>query len=276
MCRSFSFFLLLCIAVFQGALSWADAQAEARATDHAFVSDFDGSEERYVLLLPKPLASPDGASLLVMLHGHGSDRWQCIRQDRDECRAVRDMAQRFGLVLLLPDYRAATSWMGPAAEADLRQILDEWKERHHPEKVILAGGSMGGASALTFSALHPDLVQGVLAMNGIANHVEYTGFQDAIAESFGGTKDTVPEEYIRRSAELQATSLRMPVALTAGGKDTVTPSDSIVRLAEKLRGQNTDTLLLLSPEGGHDTNYADACEALGWLFEKTGLRTPAP
>ncbi len=276
MCRSLFFSLLLYVAVFHGALSWADAQAEARATDHVFVSDFDGSEERYVLLLPESLASPEGAPLLVMLHGHGSDRWQCIRQDRDECRAIRDMAQRFGLVLLLPDYRAATSWMGPAAEADLRQILDEWKERHHPEKVILAGGSMGAASALTFSALHPDLVQGVMAMNGIANHVEYTGFQDAIAESFGGNKDAVPEEYIRRSAELQAASLRMPVALTAGARDPVTPPDSIVRLAEKLRSQGTDTLLLLNPEGGHDTNYADACEALGWLFEKTGLCAPAP
>ena len=60
--------------------------------------------------------------LLVALHGHGSDRWQFIRDGRDECRGTREAAARHGAILVSPDYRAPTSWMGPKAEADLVQI----------------------------------------------------------------------------------------------------------------------------------------------------------
>ena len=64
--------------------------------------------------------------------------------------------------------------------------------------LVLSGGSMGATSALTFTALHPDLVDGVVAFNGHANHVEYTNFQEAIQLAFGGTKEAVPEEYKKR------------------------------------------------------------------------------
>jgi len=47
----------------------------------------------------------------------------------------------------------------------------------------------------TFSALHPELIDGVVAMNGMANHFEYGKFQEAIAELFGGRKQLIPQEY---------------------------------------------------------------------------------
>ena len=59
---------------------------------------------------------------MLAFHGHGSDRWQFIKDARGECRGVRDVAARFGLILISPDYRAKTSWMGPKAEADVLQI----------------------------------------------------------------------------------------------------------------------------------------------------------
>ena len=54
---------------------------------------------------------------------------------------------------------------------------------------------------MTFAAIHPERVDGVASMNGTANHLEYENFQDAIAESFGGTKAKIPREYKKRSAE---------------------------------------------------------------------------
>lgn len=250
--------------------------AEEGPEDIVFRAEYDGSEERYVLLRPEGVTSLEGRSLLVALHGHGSDRWQFILQSRGECSAVREMAALYGLPLISPDYRASTSWMGPAAEADLEQILREWKERYKPSKIILAGGSMGATAALTFAALHPDLVDGVLAMNGIANHVEYEGFQEAIAASFGGDKEAVPEEYIRRSAELQAAGLTMPVALTLGARDEVTPPASVLRLADALRSRGRSVLVLLRPGGGHETSHADGVEALEWLFTAIDLPEKTP
>ncbi len=65
-------------------------------TDVAFISRLDGTEQRYVLWMPSGVMKPDGLAILVALHGHGSDRWQFIRDPRDECRALRDVARRHG------------------------------------------------------------------------------------------------------------------------------------------------------------------------------------
>ncbi|MFM8930782.1 MAG: alpha/beta fold hydrolase, partial [Gemmataceae bacterium] len=71
---------------------------------------------------------------------------------------------------------ARTSWMGPAAEADIVQILRDLRKQYSVQKILLSGGSMGGTGALTFAALHPDLIDGVVSLNGTANLVEYDQF----------------------------------------------------------------------------------------------------
>ena len=174
------------------------------------------------------------------------------------------------MIYIAPDYRAKTSWMGPKAEADLVQIISIVKEHYTVRRVIFCGGSMGGSSVLTFAALHPDLVQGVISMNGTANHVEYQNFQDAIQESFGGTKEEVPEEYRKRSAEFFPERLTMPVAFTAGGKDTSVPPDSVLRLTKKLKDLGRPVRLIYREEGGHSTTDEDAREAMEWVLERAG------
>ena len=238
----------------------------AEPVDLAFTAACDGSTERVVELLPPDFDPAAPHDLLIALHGHGADRWQFIREARDECRGTREAAARHGAILLSPDYRAPTSWMGPKAEADLVQIIASAKERHRIGRVFVCGGSMGGTGALTFAALHPDLVDGVCALNGTANLVEYGRFLDAIAASFGGTKEEVPEEYRKRSAELHAESLTMPVALTTGGRDDIVPPESVLRLHGTLKSLGRPVLLLHRPDRGHDTDLADTTAALDFLF----------
>jgi hypothetical protein len=97
--------------------------------DVAFTASCDGTRQKYVQVLPADFTPNKPVDILIVLHGHGSDRWQFIRQDRPECRAVRDVARQRGMILISPDYRAKTSWMGPKAEADLVQIISELKEK---------------------------------------------------------------------------------------------------------------------------------------------------
>src|SRR5690606_16660099 len=111
-------------------------------------------------------------------------------------------------------------------EADVVQIIGTLRQQLRVSRVFVCGGSMGGTSALAFAALHPELVAGVASMNGTANLLEYTGFGEAIAESYGGTKSAVPLEYKRRSAEYWPERLTMSVAMTTGGLDTVVPPAS--------------------------------------------------
>ncbi|MCU0786528.1 MAG: alpha/beta fold hydrolase [Verrucomicrobia bacterium] len=241
---------------------------QAQIADVAFTAVCDGTEQRYVLMLPAGFKADQPHDLLVALHGHGSDRWQFARDPRDECRAARDVAAAHDMIYVSPDYRAKTSWMGPKAEADVVQIIGELKRAHRIGRVFLCGGSMGGTASLTFAALHPELVDGVAAMNGTANLVEFANFQDAIATSFGGSKTEIPDEYKKRSSEFWPEHFTMPVGITAGGKDTIVPPQSVVRLADQLKTSGRDVLLIHHEEGGHSTKYDDAKAILEFVIQK--------
>ncbi len=231
-------------------------------------------------MLPADFNPDQPHDVLIALHGHGADRWQFVRDPRDECRAARDVATANAMIYVSPDYRAKTSWMGPRAEADLVQIIAELKKIHRVARVFLCGGSMGGAASLTFAALHPELVDGVAAMNGTANLVEFAGFSDAIAASFGGSKTAIPGEYRKRSAEFWPGRFTMPIGITAGGKDEVVPPQSVLRLTNELKARGRDVLLIHHEEGGHSTSYEDARAIIEFVIAKAhsaGVRSaPAP
>lgn len=235
--------------------------------DRVFKSDLDGSEQRYVELLPPGFDAAKTHDVVIALHGHGADRWQFIREPRGECKGLRDTAAKHGLIVVSPDYRAKTSWMGPKAEADVVQIIAELKQRHAVGRVFVAGGSMGGTSALIFTALHPDLVAGVCGLNATANMVEYAKFQEAITASYGGTKGEVPVEYKKRSTELYPDRFTMPVAVTTGGQDDVVPPQSVLRLAGKLKEAGRQLLVIHRESGGHLTTYEDTCAALEFILQ---------
>ena len=244
------------LLLFLPLLLWGQVQ------ELTFVAEVDGSAQRYLLLLPPGYSPGSKRDLLIALHGHGSDRWQFMRPTRPETRAVLDFSAKNNMILVSPDYRAPTSWMGPKAEADLTQILADLRSRFSIGKVILSGASMGGSSALTYAVLHPSAIDGVVAMNGTANHLEYENFQDAIQASFGGTKDRIPLEYKNRSAEYWPERLSMPVAITAGGQDTLVPPQSVLRLAAILQRLGRNVLVIHRERGGHETTYEDATAAL--------------
>lgn len=231
-----------------------------------FKAKVDGTEQRYIEILPPSFDANQTHHLMIALHGHGSDRWQFIRDNRGECKGARDVATRHGMIFVSPDYRAKTSWMGPKAEADMVQLIGELRERHKVGKIYLVGGSMGGTGALTFTALHPDLIAGVCSLNGTANLLEYEKFQDAITASFGGTKKQIPEEYKKRSAEFWPEKFTMPVACTTGGKDDVVPPQSVLRLLGQLKKDGRKVLSLHRENGGHSTNYKDTCAALEFIL----------
>jgi pimeloyl-ACP methyl ester carboxylesterase len=244
----------------------------AARRDVEFTARADSSRQRYVEFLPLEHTSNLPCSLMIFLHGHGADRWQIMKGDQwREIQAVCDVAARRHIILISPDYRATTSWMGPAAEADLVQIIQEQKTRHSLSKTYLCGGSMGGTSVLIFTALHPELVDGVVSMNGTANMMEFAGFEDAIAASYGGKKSERPDEYRKRSPELMAAKFgTMPVAFTAGGKDAVVPPQSVLRLSKELEKQNPGRVLMLyRQEVGHTTSYEDAIVALDFVIERS-------
>ena len=129
---------------------------------------------------------------------------------------------------------------------------------------------MGGVGCLAFAVRRPQLVDGVASMNGSANLLEYANqtFLPAIAKSYGGTKTEIPLEWKARSAEYWPERLTMPVALAAGGRDTVVPPESVVRLAGVLKQLNRPVLLVYRETGGHSTTVEDATAILEFVIRK--------
>jgi len=236
--------------------------------DISFKSELDGSKQYYMEMLPYDFDKDKKHDLIIGLHGHGSDRKQFAFSDRPECASFRTFAKKHNMIAVTPDYRAATSWMGPAAEADMVQIIQGLKTKYKINKVFWVGASTGGASVLTFAVLHPDMVDGITSMNGLANHVEYKRFQDAITRSFGGTKAEVPKEYKKRSAEYYPEKFTMPVAFTIGENDSSVPPASVMRLAKILK-KNKQKVLLITRQGGHSTNFEDGMTAMEFML--TGI-----
>jgi len=258
--------LLLCVVCGCG---YQQANAEAMMQDVTFTAEIDATEQKYILVLPEGFDRAASHDILIALHGHGSDSWQFVKDPRDECRAARDVAAAHGMIYVSPDYRATTSWMGPKAEADVAQIIAELKTKYRVSRVFICGGSMGGSACLTFTALHPELIDGVASMNGTANFVEYENFQDAIQASFGGTQEQVPDEYKKRSAEFYPDKFTMAVGITASGKDTSVPPHSVIRLAKALDALGRPVLLIYREALGHSTAYADGKAILEFIIEKS-------
>lgn len=258
---------MLWIAVVCAALA-AGAEPELKTEDVAFTAECDGSTQRYVVVFPEGFKADEPHDMLIALHGHGSDRWQFVRDDRSSPRAARAAMRKYGMLYVSPDYRAKTSWMGPKAEADLLQIIKEVKGKYTIRHTFFVGGSMGASSALSFTAMHPELVDGVAAMNGTANHLEYENFQDAIRESFGGTKQEIPLEYKKRSAEYWPEQFTMPVAVTTSGKDTSVPPESVMRLVDVLKKTGREVLHIHRPDEGHRTSLEDATASVEYVIQR--------
>jgi predicted peptidase len=141
--------------------------------DVEFKALFDDSIQKYIIRLPKGFKPNTVYDLLIAFHGHGSDRHQFVEGLLSECKAARDVAAKHNMLFVSPDYRAPTSWMCAAAEADTVQLIFMLKKQYKISRVFLTGASMGGTAVLTFAALHPRLVDGVCSLNGIANLLEY-------------------------------------------------------------------------------------------------------
>jgi len=241
-----------------------------------FKAQLDGTTQQYVLRLPAQFDAIKPHDLVIALHGHSADRQQYITDGRGECKGARDVAAKHSMIYVSPDYRG-NSWMGPAAEADMVQLIGELKQKYKIRNVFLVGASMGGTAVLIFTALHPNLVAGVSSQNGIASMMDYrtnfAGIFAAIQASYGGSPETATAEYRKRSPLFAPEKFTMPVAITVGENDTIVPPATTLQLAEAIQKKgNRNVLVIARKDGGHATNYEDTVAALEFVIERAAKR----
>lgn len=227
-----------------------------------FRSELDGHDD-YALVISPDSGPSVGGDVAFYLHGHGGVPEQLFSHP---CLVgLPELATRAGVTLVAPNLRG-NAWMGPAAEADLLQLLAEVRREWRPRRLLLTGASMGGTSTLIFEGLHPEVFDGYLAFCGAADMREYAAFcrehqgaipvlghiADAIAQSYGGSPDEQPEVYRQRSATEQASRFVRPTIFVHGGNDAIIPVGPARRLAQSLAGR-AGIRYIEDPAGGHDS-----------------------
>ncbi|MDD4103292.1 MAG: alpha/beta hydrolase [Kiritimatiellae bacterium] len=135
-----------------------------------------------------------------------------------------------------------TSYMSPAATKDLYDLLNYCRNKDNLGGIVLLGGSGGATSAMAYACIHPDTIDGVIAMGtcDIFARLEYAEnsslpllrkLASTVYKAYGGSTKEKPEPYRQRSVLAHADRLNMPIILSMGEKDSSIPVNESRKIA---------------------------------------------
>lgn len=158
--------LLLILVLLLHAVGWSATPALAPG-DHAttFASSHDRTPQPYRLHVPSTARDTSAAlPLLVVLHGWGGSQNTWF----DHTPVVR-VAEQYGYIVAAPHGRGSW-WYRSAAEQDVLDTIADVQTRCNvdPDRVYLAGHSMGGWGTWWIGTRHPDVFAAIAPMSGFA------------------------------------------------------------------------------------------------------------
>lgn len=221
----------------------------------SYRSPFDGAED-WALFLP----GDPRKNTIVYLHGSFSFADQIFtRKDIRAFWLTRILAGQHPLVSV---NLRGTAYMSPAATADLTALLGYCRAEFGCQRVVLLGGSGGASSAMAYAVLHPENIDGVIAMGmcDLVSRLDFARRSDKpllqklariVFDAYGATPEEQPELYDARSVLLHADRLTMPVILTMGENDTLIPVAETRKIAAAMRGR-PNFVYHEVPGGDHD------------------------
>lgn len=221
-----------------------------------FTSAFDRAED-WALFLPGDTRK----NTVVYLHGSFSYADQIFtRKDVHEFWLSRILEGRHPLLSV---NMRGTSYMSPAATADLTELLDYCRNKLGCGRFVLLGGSGGASSAMAYAVVHPEKVHGVVAMGmcDIFARLEFARRSNlpvlqklakTVFAAYGGTPEEKPELYRARSVLADTDRLTMPVILTMGENDALIPVAETRKIAAAMKGKKNFTYHEV-PKGNHDS-----------------------
>ncbi len=131
----------------------------------AYQSLNDDSVQPFLRYLPPGYTPTSAPPLIVFLHGYNPGI-ELIHNPYIPA-ALGRLADEVGACVVAPFGRCNSDFQG-VGELDVLRVMDEMRERFHtdPQRVVLAGHSMGGLGAWCIGARHPERFNGLLVISG--------------------------------------------------------------------------------------------------------------
>lgn len=217
----------------------------------------DGKAYAYQVYVPrKPIAG--AKPIILALHGageRGSDG--LLQTEVGLAGAIRRHPERWPAIVVFPQAPEGQLWMGGPAKVALAALAQAEREfRTDPNRVYLAGLSMGGNGVWRLAFEQPDRFAAVVAV------CAFTGPFRGLPPVAGPG----PDPY----AALAARTAKLPIWMVHGDADAVVPVDESRKLAAALKAAGAQATYRELPGVNHnawDPGFGD--EALSaWLFQQ--------
>ncbi len=252
---------------------WADARGLGV---RGYRSSLDGSVQPYGIEIPESLDLSRPVPLLVWLHGRGDKTTDahfiksCLRKSQALGGKVPDQRDA---IIVHPFGRHCVGWKH-AGEIDVLEVIENVKSQYliDPDRVALAGFSMGGAGAWHIGAHYPDQFCAVHAGAGFAETARYNGL----------TPETYPSEVEQLLWKVYDVPnnvrnlFNVPVLAYSGEEDKQKQAADL--MAEAFAAEGRELRHLIGPGMGHKYHDDSVAEIWEWLrscWEKGRPRAPA-
>ena len=219
-----------------------------------FVSSLDANMDTFTFQAPTFVPNALDYTLVVYLHGMGSNYMEPFVTPADQTVATALMRDIPRVGLLSCSYRKDSSWGSDAAMADIiqntRQVLQEYPFK----SIVVMGTSMGGCVALNFAATAPEDIKqkiiGVVSMESSGDLIElfkttaHRDIRPAMMIAFGGTPDQIPDVYRRKSFLTNIGSLPQgaKVYILSARGDKIVPAQLQKSMVEELKKRSIPVL----------------------------------
>lgn len=203
----------------------------------SFVSQLDGTTDTFAFQAPQFVPGSLDYTLLVYLHGMGSNFMEPFVKPAEQTIASAVMRENPRLGVLSCNYRQEASWGNDAAVSDIVQNVRELLQEYPFKKIVIMGTSMGGCVALNFAATAPEDIKskiaGVVSMESsgdlvsLFNRTKTGAIRPAMMMAFGGAPDQVESTYRKKSflSNIDTLPHSARVYVLSAKADTVVPPE---------------------------------------------------
>lgn len=250
------------LSVIRGGSVISDAADSERIFKRPFVSHLDGNEDIFGFL--PPLNDPGALdnTLIVYLHGMGSNYLEPFVYPAEQSIADGITAAYKKVCFLSCNYRKDASWGNDEAVSDITQNIREVMQQYPFKQIVLMGTSMGGCTALNYAACAPadikEKIKGIVSVEGAGDLnklykiSKHPSIKPAMIVAFKGTPEQIPNVYHQKSFlnNLDRLPSGIKVAVISAKYDKIVPPELQRDIVTGLEAKHFP-VKLVELEGGH-------------------------